>query len=180
MPRYSPGKPSVSGGFRTWSFPDPPDDGVRTPRRFLGRRKPRRSRGGTLRAVVLPAAQLEAEVAVRGALHHGLRARQLHRGIEALHQREVAIAREQRPDLRDAERAVHLGVAAAGDVERELLVGLLEHVHAVGVALLPVLQRGGEVTEAVATHALRQRLALLAGHVDDDPPRDLEHALPAE
>src|SRR6185437_3557577 len=61
-----------------------------------------------------------------------------------------------------AERAVHLRVAAPRDVERELLLAPLQHVHAVGVALLPVLQRGGEVAEAVSAHPLGQGLALLA------------------
>src|ERR1700730_13117845 len=152
MPRYWPGEPPVSGGFRTSSF----------------------------RGVALRPPQLEAEVAVRRPLHHGLGAGQLHRRVEALDQGEVAVTGEQRADLRDAERAVHLGVPAPRDVERELLLALLQHIHAVGVALLPVLQGRGEVAEAVAAPAPGQLLALLARHVDDDPARGLEHLLAAE
>src|SRR5712664_4237174 len=133
---------SLGGHPGVWRFSDVVIPGLAPARALLG--------------VVLWPPQLEAEVAVRRPLRHRLGARQLHRRVEALDQREVAVAREQRADLRDAERAVHLRVPAARDVERELLLALLQHVHAVGVALLPVLQRGGEVAEAVAAHALGQ------------------------
>src|SRR5689334_19448468 len=58
-----------------------------------------------------------AEVATRRALHDGLRPREAHLGIEAVDERRVAIARQHRAELGDAEGAVELGVATAGDVE---------------------------------------------------------------
>ena len=75
---------------------------------------------------------------------------------------------------------VHLGVAAAGDVEREALGRLLERLHAIRVALLPVVERGGEAREVVAAHLLGELAPLLPRDVDDHVAGDGEHALVAE
>src|SRR6185369_12920364 len=122
----------------------------------------------------------EAEVAVGCALHDGLGARERDLRVEALDEGEVAVARQQRADLGDAEAAVHLRIAAARDVERQALGRRLERVHLIRVTLLPVLERGGEAAEIVAAHLAGQLAALLARHVDDDVACDGEDALLAE
>jgi len=114
------------------------------------------------------------------ALHDRLGARQRDVRVEALDEREVAVTREQRADLGDAEAPVHLRIAAARDVERQALRRRLERVHLIRIAFLPVLERGGEATEIVAAHLAGQLAALRARHVDDDVAGDGEDALLAE
>src|SRR5688500_13116342 len=116
----------------------------------------------------------EPEVAVRGALHDRLGARERDVRVEALDQGEVAVARQERADLGDAEAPVHLGIAAARDIEGQALRRRLERVHLVRVALLPVLERGGEAAEVVAAHLARELAALLARDLDDDVAGDRE------
>jgi len=114
------------------------------------------------------------------ALHDGLGARERDVRVETLDEGEVPVAREQRADLGDAEAPVHLRIAAARDVERQALGRRLERVHLIRVALLPVLERGGEATEIVAAHLAGELAALLARHLDDDVASDGENALLAE
>src|SRR5690606_13074629 len=68
------------------------------------------------------------EVAVGRAAHDGLGAAELDVRVEALHQRAVTVAAARRAQLGQTERPVELGVLAAGDVEREPLLGQLDHL----------------------------------------------------
>jgi len=56
---------------------------------------------------------------MRGALHDGLRARELYIGTKSLGQGEVRTADQQESELRFAELLVELGVAASRDIEFE-------------------------------------------------------------
>src|SRR5258708_24612353 len=64
----------------------------------------------------------EAKVAVRGAFHHGLRARELEIRIEALDHGVVAIAMDEVTQIGETELFVEFGVAAARHVEVEPIV----------------------------------------------------------
>ena len=64
----------------------------------------------------------EAEVAMRGAFHHGLRARQPEIGIESLDHRVVAVAMDEMAQFGETELLVEFGVATARHVEIEPIV----------------------------------------------------------
>lgn len=59
------------------------------------------------------------EVAVAGALHDGLRARELDVGIKSLGRREVGTADQQEAKLRFTQFLVELSVATPRNVDRE-------------------------------------------------------------
>src|SRR3546814_7578496 len=84
-------------------------------------RPPRRaSAGRRVRRIGLRADAI-SEVAMRCARHDGLCSFEGDAGIEPLAERAVAIARQQVADLAEAHVPVHLGIAAARDVEIEPL-----------------------------------------------------------
>jgi hypothetical protein len=114
------------------------------------------------------------------ALHDGLRALEIHRAVETLHQGVVAVAGEQRAELRHPEGLVHLRVPAAGHVEGIALGRILEHVHLQRIALAPGLEAAGQVRQPIAARLLGEPSALLARHVHDHVAGEGEYALPAE
>src|SRR6266567_7883741 len=69
-----------------------------------------------------------AEVAMIGALHDGLRARELDVGAEPFRGRKIGGADQEKAELRLAQRLVELGVGASLHVEREGVLSLLDHV----------------------------------------------------
>src|SRR5216684_4501700 len=62
---------------------------------------------------------LVAKVAVAGALHDGLRARELDVRTKSLGQREVRTADQQESELRLTQLLVELGVSASRNIELE-------------------------------------------------------------
>jgi hypothetical protein len=117
--------------------------------------------------------ELEAEVAVVGAPHDRLGSGELHVGVEAFDQRAVAVARQRCAEFGLAERPVHLGVAAAGHVEREHRVGQFAHLGFERVVGRPRTECRGEPREASIADQVGQRSALPACDVDHHLPGDV-------
>src|SRR5262249_22037458 len=68
------------------------------------------------------------KVAMAGALHDGLRARERDGVAESLGERKIRAAYEEKTELRLAQRLVELRIAAARDIDREGILGLLADV----------------------------------------------------
>src|SRR5262249_59769976 len=68
----------------------------------------------------------EAEVAAAAALHDGLASREREGVVEALHHGAIPVAVDQHAEVRQAELLEQLGVAAAGDVERQAVLRLVD------------------------------------------------------
>ena len=63
-----------------------------------------------------------------GALHDGLRTRELDVGAEPVGGREVGGADQEKAELRLVQRLIEFGVGASRHVERETVCRLLDHV----------------------------------------------------
>src|SRR5437773_4159803 len=81
------------------------------------------------------------EIAMVGALHDGLRARELHIGAKSVGDSEVGGADQQESEFGLAERLVKLGVAASRHIERESIVRLLADAVVERLALRVGLER---------------------------------------
>lgn len=69
------------------------------------------------------------EIAVAGPLHDRLRSLQAHTLVVAFAECGVALTREQVPNLGEPHITVHLGIAAASDVENIARLGLFLDLH---------------------------------------------------
>ncbi len=106
------------------------------------------------------------------AFHDGLLSFQFHLGIEAVDEGEIAVAGEDGAQLRDAERAIHLGVTTTRDIEMEGALIAAQHFDFQRAIALPGGQGRREIAQASAALLLSHGGALLFGDGNDGFAQD--------